>query len=129
MADVVVVPLTVRPGSLALAPVTATARGSRIPGTVVDARGSGAGWGLLARPAGASGGTVIVTSVEARCGPHSTCTLPRTATHYPIMLTPLRLTSMFTARPGTGMGSVSLVVRLVVPAEPGAALSFSVRPG
>lgn len=127
-ADVVVVPLTVRPGSLTMAPVRAISRSSRIPVTVVDARGSGAGWELLARPAGASSGTVIVTGVEQRCGYHSTCTLPRPAVHYPIRLTSLRPTRVFAAQPGSGMGTIGLTLRLAAPAQIGASLSFSVRP-
>ena len=111
-----------------MAPVKAISKSSRISVTVVDARGRGAGWQLLARPAGPSSGTVIVTGVESRCGHHSTCTLPRTAVHYPIKLTSLRPTRVFAAQPGSGMGTIGLTLRLAAPAQLGAALGFSVRP-
>jgi hypothetical protein len=127
-ADVIVVPLTVRPGMLTLAPVTVIARSARISVTVVDARGSGAGWELLARSAGPTGGTLVVTGVESRCGHRSTCTLPRSEVRYPVMLTSLRPTVLVRAKPGTGMGTIGLTLRLAAPARLGKALRFSVRP-
>jgi hypothetical protein len=127
-ADVVVVPLTVRPGSLTMAPVKAVSRSSRISVTVVDARGRGAGWELLARSAGRVGRTVVVTGVELRCGHDSTCTLPGNTMHYPIMLSSYRSVPLLRAQRGTGMGTIGLTVRLAAPSQLGAALSFSVHP-
>jgi hypothetical protein len=50
----------------------------RIPLTVRDARGTGAGWELRVR------GTATVTSVLVRCSVGSTCTLPRSGVSYPV---------------------------------------------
>ena len=128
-ADDVVVPVVVRPGSLALAPVTALARNGRISVTVSDARGKGAGWTLLARSAGPTG-MLVVTGVEVHCGARSTCTLPRTRIRYPMLLSFLRLTPVFKAEPGTGLGTVSVTLSLAVarPALLGVALRFTLRP-
>lgn len=133
-ADDIVVPLTVRPGSLSLAPAGALARSARVAVTVTDARGRGAGWTLLARLAGPSR-TVVVTGVDVRCGAHSTCTLPRTRVRYPIMLSSLRAVPVLDARRGTGMGSIAVTIRLGwravrmgSQALGDAALTFAVRP-
>jgi|SRR5579859_5104683 len=126
-ADGVVVPVTVRPGPLALSPVTALARGTQISVTVTDARGQGAGWTLLARLSGPIGRTVVVTGVDTRCGDRSTCTVPRTNIRYPVMLTTLRSTPLIDAQRGTGMGKIVLIVRLGSQARLGAALRFAVR--
>ena len=127
-ADDVVVPLTVRPGPLSLAPATALAHGARIAVTVTDARGHGAGWTLLARMGGPGARAVVVAGVDARCGFHSTCTPPRTRVRDPIMLSSLRAVPIFDAQRGTGMGAVELTVRLGVQSRQGAALRFAVQP-
>jgi acyl dehydratase len=62
--------------------------------TVVDARGSGAGWQLHL------GGGGTITRVTTRCAARSTCTLPRG-----------RLTSDgLVAAPHTGMGAIELTI-------------------
>jgi len=127
-ADDVVVPVTVRPGPLALTPVTALARGAQIPVTVTDARGTGTGWTLFARLSGPVGRTVVVTGVDTRCGDRSTCTVPRTSIRYPVMLTTLRSVAVIDARRRTGMGEIVLTVRLGSQTRLGAALRFAVRP-
>src|SRR2546421_11815823 len=50
----------------------------RIPLTVRDARGTGAGWELRVH------GTATVASVLIRCSAGSTCTLPRSVVSYPV---------------------------------------------
>ena len=126
-ADNIVVPLTVRPGSLRLAPATVLARSARTTVTVTDARGHGAGWTLLARATGVLR-TVVVTGVELRCGTHSTCTLPRTRIRYPVSLSPLRAVPVLDAEQGTGMGSIVLTLELSSRGLAGtAALRFSVQ--
>ena len=127
-ADDIVVPVTVRPGPLALTPVTALARGAQTSITVTDARGKGAGWTLLARLAGPTGRTVVVTGVDTRCGERSTCTVPRTSIRYPVMLTTFHSTPVIDARRGTGMGKIVLTLRLGSQARLGVALRFAVRP-
>jgi len=127
-ADDVVVPVTVRPGPLALTPVTVVAQGAQTSITVTDARGKGAGWTLLARLAGPTGRTVVVTGVDTRCGERSTCTVPRTTIRYPVMLTTFRSTPVIDARRGTGMGKIVLTLRLGSQARLGVALRFAVRP-
>jgi hypothetical protein len=125
----IVVPLTVRPGPLSLAPSTEMTTGGQMPVTVIDARGRGTGWILLARPAGSTVGSLLVMGVESRCGRHSTCTLPTTTTRYPVILPPMRPTPVFTAKPGTGMGTIILTVKLGGPPHTaGVRLSFSLRP-
>jgi hypothetical protein len=136
-ADDVVIPLTVRPGSLTLSPVSTLSRGARVSVTVVDARGHAAGWTLLARTSGPGAATVVVTGVDAACGRHSTCTLPRTSLRYPILLTPSRDVPVLVARRGTGMGTLSLILRLARAAPIArtgtgfgdAVLRLAVRPG
>jgi len=135
-ADDVVVPLTVRPGGLTLTPVTTLSRRARVSVSVTDARGHGAGWTLLARTAGAGATLVYVIGADAACGRDSTCTLPRTNLRYPILLSPLRDVPVLVARPGTGMGMLSITLRLGrrVPSARAtiglgdAALRFAVRP-
>ena len=127
-ADVVVVPLTVRPGTLSLAPATAIARQAHVGVTVVDARGKGAGWQLLARAAVSGGMRTIVQGVELRCAPRSTCTLPQTKLRYPVVLDPLRPTVVFQAEAGTGMGAIGLTLKLAGPVLGWTALRFVVRP-
>jgi hypothetical protein len=135
-ADDVVVPLTIRPGGLTLAPATTLSRGARVSVSVTDARGHGAGWTLFARTAGPGATLVYVTGVDSACGRDSTCTLPRTNLRYPILLSPLRDVPVLVARPGTGMGMFSITLRLGRRAASaqgaigagGAALRFAVRP-
>ncbi|HST26464.1 MAG TPA: hypothetical protein VLJ76_10760 [Gaiellaceae bacterium] len=108
-ADSIVVPLTVRPGSLSLAPASVVARAGQATVNVIDARGKGSGWELLARVPALR---PVVLGVAARCLPHSTCTLPRTSLRYPIVLNPLRPTVVYRAQPRTGMGAIGLTLRL-----------------
>jgi opacity protein-like surface antigen len=128
-ADDVVIPLTVKPGPLTLAPATVITKTAQISVTVVDARGRGAGWELLARAPMSVGGPVMIQGVEPRCGLHSTCTWPRNDTRYPIVLNAWRPTVVFRAQPGTGMGTISMIVKLRGPARIRTTVSFSVRPG
>jgi hypothetical protein len=123
-ADSVPIRLTVRPGSLAVASSRVVADGTKLMVTVVDARGSGAGWQLVVSP---SDRAVTVVGVQARCGAASTCTLPRSGQRYPLALAPLRQTVAFTAGRGTGMGAIDLTLRLSGQA-PGVALRVAVRP-
>jgi hypothetical protein len=110
-----VVTLTFAPGKLSVASPRTTfssSRRVRIPVTVADARGSGAGWTLRASR------QVTVASITARCAANSTCTRPQAtrAPHGAIVLRAAR---------GTGMGIVELVVTLA-PTEP-RAVTFSVK--
>ena len=115
-ADDVTVPLTVRPGSLTLTPVT-----------IVDARGKGAGWRLAGRVTGL-GSLLAVAGVELHCAPNSTCTLPRSRLRYPIVVG-VRPVPVLDASRGTGMGSVVVTFRLASVPSPGTGLRFSVRAG
>jgi hypothetical protein len=127
-ADNVVVPLTVRPGSLALAPSTALPRSAHVSVTVTDARGRGAGWTLLARIAGPTR-MLVVTGVDVSCGAHSTCTLPQNRLRYPILLSSLRAVPVLDAERGTGMGTIAVTLRFGSrPLAGVASLKFSVRP-
>ena len=122
------VPLTVRPGSLTLAPSNALARSAHVAVTVTDARGHGAGWTLLARIAGPTR-TVVVTGVVVSCGAHSTCTLPRARVRYPVLLSSLRAVPVLDAQRGTGMGTISATLGFGQQSfAAGASLRFSVRP-
>ena len=111
-ADDVVVPLTVRSGTLTITPVSTVSRAARASVTVIDARGHGAGWTLVARTAAPGFGTVFVTGVDAACRRNSTCTLPRTTLRYPILVTALRDVPVLVAQRGTGMGAISITLRL-----------------
>jgi hypothetical protein len=64
--------------------------------TVVDARGSGAGWRLRL----AGGGRI--TRLSARCAARSTCTLPKGGIHG----------ATFTAAPRSGMGAIELTATI-----------------
>ncbi len=122
-ADSVVIPLTVKPGTLTIAPARLVGGGSSAEVTVVDARGSGGGWQVIASPTGKA---FAIAGVDARCGPRSTCTLPRFGLRYPLALSGLRRTSVFAAAPRTGMGTVVLTIHF---AQAGlAALELAVRP-
>jgi hypothetical protein len=127
-ADDVRVPLTVRPGTLTLAPATVASRAERATVTVVDARGKGAGWRLVARVAGLGARALVVTGVELRCGPHSTCTLPQSEVRYPVLLG-RQPVLVLTSSHGTGMGSIAVTLRLASVPSPGTQLAFSVRTG
>lgn len=87
--------------SLEEKPVRATPSGLEMPVTVVDARGSGAGWQL--RLVGARMRQVV--SVVARCAPKSTCTLP-----HAVPSSDPRL--VFEAAPASGMGRIDLKITL-----------------
>jgi hypothetical protein len=69
----------------------------QVPVTVVDARGSGAGWRLRL----AGGGTI--TRLSARCARRSTCTLPTGAIDG----------ATFTVAPHSGMGAIELTATIV----------------
>src|SRR6266540_1172060 len=102
-ANDVRVDITVAPGSLALrAPASAQA-GGKVAVTVVDARGSGAGWKLRI-----AGRNALVTAMTVRCSAHSTCTLPRSQFTDAVALG-ARPTLVLTAPQGTGMGSIHVV--------------------
>ena len=122
-ADSVLIPLTVKPGSLAIVPARAVVRGTSAEVAVVDARGNGAGWEVVASPIGRP---FAIGGVDARCGPRSTCTLPRSAVRYPLALAGLRATTVFTATRGTGMGTIVLTFHFAGPGAGGFVLS--VRP-
>jgi hypothetical protein len=123
-ADTVPIRLSVKPGSLSIAAPRVVVDGTKVSVTIVDARGSGAGWQLVVSP---SGRAFTVTGVQSRCGAGSTCTLPRSAQRYPLALEPLRQTLVFTAGRGTGMGTIDLTLRLSGQAS-GTALRVAVRP-
>jgi hypothetical protein len=123
VADSVVIPLRVRPGSLTITPSRVVVGGTRVAITVVDARGNGGGWQLVVSPPGRA---ARVTGVQARCGPRSTCTLPRSAQRYPLVLEPFRPTVVSTAGRGTLMGTIELTLRLSGQA-PGSVLRFAAR--
>jgi hypothetical protein len=127
-ADDVTVPLTVRPGSLTLAPTTTASLTTHATVTVVDARGKGAGWRLVGRVTGLGGRRVVISGVDLRCGLRSTCTLPRSRVRYPIVLGVHPVPLLDAAR-GTGMGSIVVTFRLAFVPSPGTGLGFSVRTG
>jgi hypothetical protein len=122
-ADSVLIPLTVKPGSLTIVPARAVVRGASVEVAVVDARGNGGGWQVVASP---TGRPFVITGIDARCGPRSTCTLPRSGERYPLALAGLRAPTVFTATRGTGMGTVVLTFRFTGPGASG--LVLSVRP-
>jgi opacity protein-like surface antigen len=126
-ADDVVVPVQVRPGTLALAPVAVVARGTQVSVTIVDARGKGAGWSMLARSTGRSFDSAVVTGAQIRCGPRSTCTLPRSTVRYPVVVNRFRPAVVLGALRGTGMGTISVTLRLARAPRLGAGLNFVVR--
>ena len=102
-AGTIIVKLHFAPGKLALRSAPATVMpGStiRVPVTIADGRGNGAGWTLAVRS-----DALRVVSVSAACAASSTCTLPRAAAG-PSGFTVLK------AAPGTGMGIMNLVVTL-----------------
>ena len=104
-AGTIVVRLTFVPGKLAVKAGPALVSGTRrVPLTIADGRGSGAGWTLRSiskRP-------VTVLGITARCARRSTCTLP-TAAGAPSGAVVLR------AARGTGMGVMHLVVTVAAP--------------
>jgi hypothetical protein len=88
----------------------------RVPLTVTDARGTGAGWTLKLT----SSLPVSIASVSVACGPRSTCTLPR-ATRAASGNIVLR------AAPRSGLGVFRLVVKLVPAARSSASrVTFSI---
>jgi hypothetical protein len=102
-AGTIIVKLHFAPGKLALraAPATATPGSTiRVPVTIADGRGNGAGWRLAVRSH-----ALRVVSITASCAAGSTCTLPSAATG------PSGST-VLTAAKGTGMGIMNLVVTL-----------------
>ncbi|HEX3455850.1 MAG TPA: hypothetical protein VHS03_14590 [Gaiellaceae bacterium] len=122
-ADSVLIPLTVKPGSLTIVPARAVVRGTSAEVAVVDARGNGGGWQVVATP---TGRPFTIAGADARCGSRSTCTLPRSAVHYPLALVGLRATTVFTATRGTGTGTIVLTFHFAGPGAGG--LVLSVRP-
>lgn len=99
----------------------------RIPMTVTDARGTGAGWGLaLAASARtldgrrARGVRASVWTIKVSC---AGCTRPRARAVLPVSLAESSSVPVFAARKRSGMGRIRLVARVVVTA-PG-----SVAPG
>ncbi len=121
-ADSVVIPLTVRPGSLTIAPARLVVRGLSAEVAVVDARGNGGGWEVVASPSR----PVAIVGVDARCGSRSTCTLPRSAVHYTLSLAGLHTSTVFAAARRTGMGTIVLTIRFAGPSAGG--LVLAVRP-
>jgi hypothetical protein len=85
---------------------------------LVDARGTGAGWQLRLTTRQA----VTVTQISVRCAAGSTCTLPRTVTSYPLVVSPGTPTTILSAAGRSGMGALQIVVRT----DGGSSLSFSV---
>jgi hypothetical protein len=127
-ADDVVIPLTVKPGPLTLVSATVLTRRAQVSMTVIDARGKGAGWELLARAPTWDGAPAVLQGVDSRCGRRSTCALPRNDVRYPISLDAWRPAVVFRAPAGTGMGTISLILRLAGPIRTGPAISFALRP-
>ena len=72
--------------------------------------------------------TAPIQGVEPSCGLHSTCTWPRNDTRYPIVLNAWRPTVVFRAQAGTGMGTISMILKLGGPVRTGTTVSFLVRP-
>jgi hypothetical protein len=123
-ADSVVIPVTVRPGSLTIAPARLVVRGPSAEAAVVDARGNGGGWEVVASP---TGNPFVIVGVDARCGSRSTCTLPRSAVHYPLSLTGRHTSAVFAAARGTGMGTIVLTIRFAGPSAAGLLLAVRAR--
>jgi hypothetical protein len=127
--------LSVRPGPLTMATADdpsssahASAGLRRIAITVTDARGSGAGWRLEARPLGAATGVVTVRGVEVRCGARSTCSLPRAPVSRSQTLTRGGATVVLAAGKGEGMGRVEIVLTVATSgSDPRLTLDFSLR--
>jgi hypothetical protein len=91
-------------GSLAVkAPARTLGSTTRVPITVVDARGSGAGWTLRLSGAGAA-----VTRLVVRCAVGATCTLPQDSVSLPAKLGS-GATPVLTAAPHSGMGAMVVV--------------------
>jgi hypothetical protein len=109
------VDIRVAPGSLALRAPTNAQAGGKVAVTVVDARGSGAGWKLRI-----AGRNAVVTAMTVSCSAHSTCTLPRSEITTAVALD-TRPTPVLTAPRGTGMGSI----RVVATVRGSGRLSFS----
>jgi hypothetical protein len=101
-------------GALSLATRAPDGTG-RIPLTVRDARGTGAGWELRLR------GTATVAAVLVRCAPGSTCTLPRSGVSYPVA-PGARTVPVLVAGRDSGMGAVDVLVQT----RGGGSASFSV---
>jgi hypothetical protein len=126
----------VKPGSMTLsamkelASAGTTADGQRLRRfqvTVVDARGSGAGWRLEARPAGAGIADRSVKAVEVRCAEKSTCTLPRPSS-IPATLAAGRRTVVLASEQGTGMGKIEVILTIAIDGGGGTApVAFSLK--
>jgi hypothetical protein len=100
--------------------------------SVIDARGTGAGWFLslgAVAPSDTTANTMVVTGARSGCEPDSACTLPDSDIAYPLSL---RVNGgrgwVFEAEPSSGLGTQNVEVFVTVP--PGVAepldLSFSV---
>src|SRR4051812_396604 len=128
----VVVAGTVVPGTLTVSPIPhriavpamhKVAGGFRraivtVPITVVDARGSGAGWSLTlsasartAKGHKVRGIDVSMWSAQLRC---AGCTLPRSRVGFPLALYENRSVRAFAARRGTGMGRMKVLAQIAV---------------
>ena len=116
-AENIPVHLSIASGSLSARVQDETATSVRL--RVVDARGTGAGWSLRLAP---RGGRLVVTSVRVSCAAGSTCTLPKTAVSYPVMLSTTQRTPVLDAAPRTGMGAIE--VELTVANAGGLSLSL-----
>lgn len=90
--------------------------------TVVDARGTGAGWNLtvsataFADGSGHSFAAGSVSGVVSACATGSTCTLPTNTVAYPLTVSGSSV-KFFNAASGTGLGKVEVTptVRVAVP--------------
>jgi hypothetical protein len=125
------------PGGLTLSSPSITVVGRKpveldVRTSVIDARGTGAGWfvSLAAdAPGGSNVSNLVVTDSTATCLANSACTLPVNEVSYPVTAgsTGTRST-VFEAEPGTGLGAQSIDLRAMVPsnAPEGLRLSFSI---
>jgi len=90
----------------------------RLPITVTDARGTGAGWALTlsARLRTAKGRHVrgAVTSLWGMTSRCTSCTQPRSRVVMPLMLTERHGIRAFVAARGSGMGRIALVATIAV---------------
>jgi hypothetical protein len=100
--------------------------------SVIDARGTGAGWFLSLGAVASSGTTaktLIVTGARSGCEPGSACTLPDNDVPYPLALSVNGARAwVFEAAPSSGLGAQTVDVFVTLP--PGAIepldLTFSV---
>ena len=99
--------------------------------SVVDARGTGAGWFLSVAayaPGSSTSSRLIVAGAGATCLPDSACTLPVNGIAYPVAVGLTGARSMvFEAEPSSGLGAqrVEFRVYLAGAVPRGLSLSFS----